>query len=198
VLLAASGGMTEAGRAAHPCFFTGLLTDPAVAAAGMLAVAAVARARYCLPASVLSLLRDPVVTCNEDRLRFESFSSTPQPALRRLLGGRDHLPVRPRPHPGGGPQPSSAAGLAASLAASAGAPGLPAEFTELVHGRRKSRRRAAASPLAQAAAGPAPGHAQAVVQFLAALAGRAADGGGGAGGRGRPQASRVTDPRIGS
>jgi len=74
ILLATSGGVTEAGPAAHPCFFSGLLTDPGVAAAGMLAVAAVARARYNLPPNVVSLLRDPVVTSNEDRLRFESFS----------------------------------------------------------------------------------------------------------------------------
>jgi Family of unknown function (DUF6493) len=72
-------------------------------------------------------------------------------------------------------------GLAASLAASAGAPGLPAEFTMLAHGR-KSRRRASASLLTQAAAGLAPDHAQAVVQSLAALAGRAVDGGSSAGG----------------
>jgi hypothetical protein len=73
--LATSGGVTETGPAAHPRFFSGLLTEPAVAAAGMLAVAAVARARYVTSASVVAqLLRDPVVTSNGDRLRFESFS----------------------------------------------------------------------------------------------------------------------------
>lgn len=73
--LATSGGVTEAGPAIHPRFFSGLLTEPAVAAAGMLAVAAVARARYVTSASVVAQLsRDPVVTSNGDRLRFESFS----------------------------------------------------------------------------------------------------------------------------
>jgi hypothetical protein len=73
--LATSGGVTEAGPAVHPRFFSGLLTEPAVAAAGMLAVAAVARARYVTSASVVAQLRrDPVVTSNGDRLRFESFS----------------------------------------------------------------------------------------------------------------------------
>ena len=72
--LATSGGVTEAGPAVHPRFFSGLLTEPAVAAAGMLAVAAVARARYVTSASVVRMLRDPVVTSNGDRLRFESFS----------------------------------------------------------------------------------------------------------------------------
>jgi hypothetical protein len=75
LVLATSGGVTEAGPAVHPQFYSGLLTEPAVAAAGMLAVAAVARARYVTSASVVAqLLRDPVVTSNGDRLRFESFS----------------------------------------------------------------------------------------------------------------------------
>ena len=75
LVLATSGGVTEAGPAVSPRFFSGLLTEAAVAAAGMLAVAAVARARYVTPASVVAqLLRDPVVTSNGDRLRFESFS----------------------------------------------------------------------------------------------------------------------------
>src|SRR5262249_1388033 len=44
-------------------------------AAGMLACAAVARARYYTPASVIAAIAaDPVVTSNGDRLRFESFS----------------------------------------------------------------------------------------------------------------------------
>ena len=74
LLLATSGGVTEAGAALHPQFFSGLLTAPAVAAAGMLAVAAVGRASYFTAASVVRMLRDPVVTSNGDRVRFESFS----------------------------------------------------------------------------------------------------------------------------
>jgi hypothetical protein len=54
VVLSTSGGVTDAGPAVHPYFFIGLLTDPAVAAAGMLACAAVARARYFVPGSVLA------------------------------------------------------------------------------------------------------------------------------------------------
>jgi hypothetical protein len=41
----------------------------------MLACAAVARSRYFLPGNVVAILRDPVVTSNRDRLRFEAFSS---------------------------------------------------------------------------------------------------------------------------
>jgi len=75
VLLSTSGGVTDAGPAVNPYFFSGLLTEPAVAAAGMLACAAVARSRYFIPGSVLApIINDPVVTSNVDRLRFEAFS----------------------------------------------------------------------------------------------------------------------------
>jgi SWIM zinc finger len=75
LLLATSGGVTEAGPDEHPFFFSEFLTEPAVAAAGLLACAAVARSRYFLTGNVVAMLRDPVVTSNGDRLRFESFSS---------------------------------------------------------------------------------------------------------------------------
>ena len=76
LLLRTSGGRTEAGPAVHPYLFHGFLTEPRPAALGMLACAAVARARYYTPASVIAaLLADPVVTSHGDRLRFESFSS---------------------------------------------------------------------------------------------------------------------------
>lgn len=71
--LSTFGGRTARGPQAHPRFFSGLLTRAAPAAAGLLAVADVAMARYDHPAPSFS--RDPVVTCNCDRLRFESFSA---------------------------------------------------------------------------------------------------------------------------
>ncbi|RJL31805.1 SWIM zinc finger family protein [Bailinhaonella thermotolerans] len=72
--LSTSGGTTTKGFLAHPRFFSGVVTRPAAAAAGLLAVADVALARYHQPrASGWS--RDPVVTCDGDRLRFESFSA---------------------------------------------------------------------------------------------------------------------------
>jgi hypothetical protein len=73
--LAPGGGLTlqtSGGPAEHPRFFTGFLTAPGAAAAGLLAVAEVARTRYYRPVSAASL--DPVVTAGSDRLRFESFS----------------------------------------------------------------------------------------------------------------------------
>jgi SWIM zinc finger/DprA winged helix domain len=70
--LETSGGVTAGGPAANPRFFTGFLAGAEQAAAGLLAVADVAQARYYQPQMVR--LRDPVVTCNGDRLRFESFS----------------------------------------------------------------------------------------------------------------------------
>ncbi|GAA2572611.1 SWIM zinc finger domain-containing protein [Winogradskya consettensis] len=63
---------TSGGPAANPRFFTGFLTTPQAAAAGLLAVAEVARTRYFQPVRAASL--DPVVTAGSDRLRFESFS----------------------------------------------------------------------------------------------------------------------------
>ncbi|MEV6017184.1 SWIM zinc finger family protein [Streptomyces sp. NPDC051997] len=70
--LETSRGSTPTGIQDHPRFFAGFLTSPQVAAAGLLAVADVAAARYYQPQLRASL--DPVVTGNGDRLRFESFS----------------------------------------------------------------------------------------------------------------------------
>ncbi|MEU9332909.1 SWIM zinc finger family protein [Streptomyces sp. NPDC048290] len=70
--LETSGGLTPAGPVARPRFFSGFLTRPWTAAAGLLAVADVAGARYYRPE--LARLLDPVVTAQGDRLRFESFS----------------------------------------------------------------------------------------------------------------------------
>ncbi|MEE6263087.1 SWIM zinc finger family protein [Plantactinospora sonchi] len=63
---------TSGGPVANPRFFSGFLTTPRPAAAGLLAVAEVARTRYHRPVDRSSL--DPVVTGSRDRLRFESFS----------------------------------------------------------------------------------------------------------------------------
>ncbi|WP_426512229.1 SWIM zinc finger family protein [Dactylosporangium sp. McL0621] len=72
---AGAGGValqTSGGPEANPRFFAGYLTTPPAAAAGLLAVADVARTRYHRPRDPASL--DPVVTGSADRLRFESFS----------------------------------------------------------------------------------------------------------------------------
>ncbi len=71
--LQTSGGVAQrAAAAAHPRFFSGFVTTAEPVAAGLLAVAEVARTRYYQPLSPRSL--DPVVTGSRDRLRFESFS----------------------------------------------------------------------------------------------------------------------------
>ncbi|MEU6377317.1 SWIM zinc finger family protein [Streptomyces sp. NPDC046909] len=70
--LETSHGATPSGAEDHPRFFTGFLTSPQAASAGLLAVADVAAARYYQRQLRASL--DPVVTGNGDRLRFESFS----------------------------------------------------------------------------------------------------------------------------
>ncbi|WP_067457791.1 SWIM zinc finger family protein [Actinomadura macra] len=71
--LSTSGGTTTAGPRPHPHFFSGVLTQAAPAAAALLALADVARTRYHQPRP--TAFRDPVVTCNGDRLRLESFSA---------------------------------------------------------------------------------------------------------------------------
>lgn len=71
--LETSGGSTPSGAEKHPRFFSGFLTSPRAAARFLLAVADVAGARYHQPRPAPS--RDPVVTGNGDRLRFESFSA---------------------------------------------------------------------------------------------------------------------------
>lgn len=74
--LATALGATPTGLVDHPAFFTGLLARPDVAAAGMLAVADVAMARYADPGLMKRLANlDPLVTASGDRLRFESFSA---------------------------------------------------------------------------------------------------------------------------
>ncbi|MCC5579766.1 SWIM zinc finger family protein [Microtetraspora sp. AC03309] len=71
--LSTSGGRTTRGLLEHPRFFSGLITQAAPAAGGLLAVADVALTRYHQPRP--GWTRDPVVTCDGDRLRFESFSA---------------------------------------------------------------------------------------------------------------------------
>ena len=63
---------TSGGAGAFPRFFTGFMTAPQPVAAGLLAVAEVARTRYFQPIDRRSL--DPVVTGSRQMLRFESFS----------------------------------------------------------------------------------------------------------------------------
>ncbi|MFE7134354.1 SWIM zinc finger family protein [Streptomyces sp. NPDC057638] len=70
--LETSGGLTPRGAQDHPAFFSGFLSSPQITARALLAVADVAAARYTHP--IPQALRDPVVTGNGDRLRFESFS----------------------------------------------------------------------------------------------------------------------------
>ncbi|MEU4700144.1 SWIM zinc finger family protein [Nonomuraea dietziae] len=71
--LSTSGGRALSGPQAHPRFFSGLITEAAPAAAGLLALADVAMTRYHQPRP--GWTRDPVVTCDGQRLRLESFSA---------------------------------------------------------------------------------------------------------------------------
>ncbi|MEZ0074827.1 SWIM zinc finger family protein [Planotetraspora sp. GP83] len=87
--LSTSGGRTAGGLAGRPKFFSGLVTQAAPAAAALLAVADVALARYHQPrAGGGGWTRDPVITCDGERLRLESFSACGGVYARLdLLGG---------------------------------------------------------------------------------------------------------------
>ena len=77
---------------------------------------------------------------------------------------------------GGEPNRHLLLSLAADLAATVGAPGLPAPLTALARRPSRNRAAAAAALLAEAAVGPAPDHPEAVAQSLAALVSRAESG----------------------
>ena len=69
---------TSGGPVANPQFFRGRLLLPVVAADLLLTLGDVARSRFHVPAQMLKgilELADPVVTCADDRLRFEAFSA---------------------------------------------------------------------------------------------------------------------------
>lgn len=69
---------TSGVETAPSLFFRGRLTAPRRAADLLLALSRVVRSRYHMPAAMLARLTaesDPVVTCAEDVLRFEGFSS---------------------------------------------------------------------------------------------------------------------------
>ncbi len=87
--LATSGGRTVRGLVDHPRFFSGVITQAAPAARALLGLADVAMTRYHQPgAGGSSLSRDPVVTCDGERLRLESFSACGGVYARLdLLGG---------------------------------------------------------------------------------------------------------------
>lgn len=69
---------TSGGPAPNPRFFRGQLRHPVVASDLLLTLGDVARSRFHVPAAMLIRmleLADPVATCADDRLRFESFSA---------------------------------------------------------------------------------------------------------------------------
>jgi hypothetical protein len=66
-------GLGRAGRSGPLPFLDGWVARPGLVAALLLAVAAVARSRYFLPAA--ARLLDPILTSGDGRLRLESFSS---------------------------------------------------------------------------------------------------------------------------
>ncbi|MEC5385294.1 SWIM zinc finger family protein [Uliginosibacterium sp. H3] len=75
LVLETAAGMTPAGLIANPVFFSGAMSRPDVAAAGLRSLVEIASTRYFnpIPGGFASL--DPVVTAQGDRLRCEAFSA---------------------------------------------------------------------------------------------------------------------------
>ncbi|HLK58648.1 MAG TPA: SWIM zinc finger family protein [Chthonomonadaceae bacterium] len=71
--------LTTSGVGEQPAlFFRGNLVRPRLCADLLLALVRVVHSRFCLPPNMLArikVLSDPVITCGEDRLRFETFSA---------------------------------------------------------------------------------------------------------------------------
>lgn len=68
---------TFRGKAENPYFFEGRVTRPRLTAELLQSLMQVVRARFHTPAAMLAKIlaaADPVVTCNNDHLRFEAFS----------------------------------------------------------------------------------------------------------------------------
>jgi hypothetical protein len=69
---------TSGGPVPNPRLFQGLVRHPEVVGDALLAVAAVARTRFHTPPAMVAriiLAADPIVTCAEQRIRFESLSA---------------------------------------------------------------------------------------------------------------------------
>lgn len=58
-----------------PCFFWGKLTQPYLTARCLIALSNVVQSSFNLTPAQLSLLKDPIVTAGNNRLRFEGFSN---------------------------------------------------------------------------------------------------------------------------
>ena len=58
-----------------PCFFWGKLTQPYMTARCLIALSNVVQSSFNLTPAQLSMLKDPIVTAGNDRLRFEGFSN---------------------------------------------------------------------------------------------------------------------------
>jgi len=58
-----------------PCFFWGKLTQPYMTARCLIALSHVVQSSFNLTPAQLSLLKDPIVTAGNERLRFEGFSN---------------------------------------------------------------------------------------------------------------------------
>ena len=65
---------SEVQKQEAPCFFWGRLTDPFITARCLLTLSQVVQSSFNLSPFQLALLKDPIVTAGNDKIRFEGFS----------------------------------------------------------------------------------------------------------------------------
>ncbi|WP_040626665.1 SWIM zinc finger family protein [Mucilaginibacter paludis] len=65
---------SEVQKTNAPCFFWGRLTDPYVTARCLLTLSNVVQSSFNLSPFLLAMLKDPIVTAGNDKIRFEGFS----------------------------------------------------------------------------------------------------------------------------
>ena len=65
---------SEIEKRAAPCFFRGKLTDPFITARCLITLSNVVRSSFNLSPAEIALLKDPVVTAGNGKIRFEGFS----------------------------------------------------------------------------------------------------------------------------
>src|SRR5205085_12509077 len=65
---------SEVQKKQSPCFFWGLLTDPYLTARCLITLSNVVQSSFNLSPFQLALLKDPIVTAGNEKIRFEGFS----------------------------------------------------------------------------------------------------------------------------
>lgn len=80
-----------------PCFFWGKLTQPYMTARCLIALSNVVQSSFNLTPAQLTMLKDPIVTAGNNRLRFEGFSNI-NPLPKRSIPSIAYKPYNSSRH----------------------------------------------------------------------------------------------------